>query len=51
LTHLDILHIDFIKKIIQQTHNLCELAVQQNSMALEYVINQTDDLCKLALDD
>ena len=36
-------------KIIDQTEEICKLAVQQTPYALDYVKNQTEELCKLAV--
>jgi hypothetical protein len=36
-------------KCVDQTEEICKLAVQQNGYALEYVRNQTEEICKLAV--
>ena len=35
--------------VIEQTEEICKLAVQQNGNALEFVKYQTEELCKLAV--
>ncbi len=32
-----------------RTYEICKFAVQQNGMALEYILNQTEEICKLAI--
>ena len=39
----------FIITKIEQTEEICKLAVKQNGSALRYVGNQTDEICKLAI--
>ena len=35
--------------VINQTEDICKLAIQQNGYSLQYVINQTEELCTIAV--
>ncbi len=35
--------------VINQTEEICKLAVKKDGLALEFVKNQTDEICKLAV--
>ncbi len=38
-----------LKYVVNQTDEICKLAVCQDGYALYYVKNQTDEICKLAV--